>query len=383
MKFVENVVGTKININIYFSLLLLLLGFVTQVYIKYNFGLEVLGLSVLIRTLNSETFYSFVDLGVGEELLFEKKINKYGFYVRIVSAVIILFLFTINIGFISEGLKNSRNGLFFMMCSSYLLFLNKLYYKKENNIKVVRMLDIINSIFFISVYLYTTNLNSVLTLLGLSNLLLFFVSIKKDILKVFNLTDSSFSIFKSSSYYITSLSAKLEGGLLSLVIPAISSTDILGKFDLITKIPKAFKSQLGEFNSLKKYDFLYHNKRRTEFKNQSYNRTVTIISIIVLITTLFYLYLLELEISLFYFFVIISELLIGLFFNKYNIRFVELFIDTKTRLKYVISSFLRSILFLFMIFIFNRNLDFELIMTLWYLSFFIFFIFIYKCLLNE
>lgn len=383
MRFVEKLIGTKININIYFSLCLLFLGFVTQFYIKNNFGFEIFGISVLIRTMNSETFYSFVDLGIGEELLFENRINKLGFYIRIVLTFFILFLFTFNIGFISEDLNKYCNILFFMMCSSFLLFLNKSYYKKINKIIVIRIIDIINSVVFILTYIYTTDLYTVLMLLGVTNLVLFLASFKVDIMEVFNLTNSSFSILKSSSYYITSLSAKLEGSILALVIPAISSTELLGKFDLITKIPKAFKSQLGEFNSLKKYDFLYNNSRSTNSNYQSNNLLVLVLSMVVLILTIVYLYLLKLDFSTFYLFIIISELYIGIFLNKYNIQLIELFIDTKNRMRYVFSSFLRSIMFIFIVFMFKNSMDFEFLMILWYATFFLFFFFLSFFFFNK
>ncbi len=383
MRFVEKLIGTKININIYFSLCLLFLGFVTQFYIKNNFGFEIFGISVLIRTMNSETFYSFVDLGIGEELLFENRINKVGFYIRIVLTFFILFLFTFNIGFISEDLNKYCNILFFMMCSSFLLFLNKSYYKKINKIIVIRIIDIINSVVFILTYIYTTDLYTVLMLLGVTNLVLFLASFKVDIMEVFNLTNSSFSILKSSSYYITSLSAKLEGSILALVIPAISSTELLGKFDLITKIPKAFKSQLGEFNSLKKYDFLYNNSRSTNSNYQSNNLLVLVLSMVVLILTIVYLYLLKLDFSTFYLFIIISELYIGIFLNKYNIQLIELFIDTKNRMRYVFSSFLRSIMFIFIVFMFKNSMDFEFLMILWYATFFLFFFFLSFFFFNK
>jgi hypothetical protein len=383
MRFVEKLIGTKININIYFSLCLLFLGFVTQFYIKNNFGFEIFGISVLIRTMNSETFYSFVDLGIGEELLFENRINKVGFYIRIVLTFFILFLFTFNIGFISEDLNKYCNILFFMMCSSFLLFLNKSYYKKINKIIVIRIIDIINSVVFILTYIYTTDLYTVLMLLGVTNLVLFLASFKVDIMEVFNLTNSSFSILKSSSYYITSLSAKLEGSILALVIPAISSTELLGKFDLITKIPKAFKSQLGEFNSLKKYDFLYNNSRSTNSNYQSNNLLVLVLSMVVLILTIVYLYLLKINFSTFYLFIIISELYIGIFLNKYNIQLIELFIDTKNRMRYVFSSFLRSIMFIFIVFMFKNSMDFEFLMILWYATFFLFFFFLSFFFFNK
>jgi hypothetical protein len=359
------------------------LGFVTQFYIKNNFGFEIFGISVLIRTMNSETFYSFVDLGIGEELLFENRINKVGFYIRIVLTFFILFLFTFNIGFISEDLNKYCNILFFMMCSSFLLFLNKSYYKKINKIIVIRIIDIINSVVFILTYIYTTDLYTVLMLLGVTNLVLFLASFKVDIMEVFNLTNSSFSILKSSSYYITSLSAKLEGSILALVIPAISSTELLGKFDLITKIPKAFKSQLGEFNSLKKYDFLYNNSRSTNSNYQSNNLLVLVLSMVVLILTIVYLYLLKINFSTFYLFIIISELYIGIFLNKYNIQLIELFIDTKNRMRYVFSSFLRSIMFIFIVFMFKNSMDFEFLMILWYATFFLFFFFLSFFFFNK
>lgn len=383
MNVIKKITGSKFSINVLFSIVILFLGFITQVYVKHNFGLEVLGLSVLIRLFNSETFYYFVDLGLGEEVLFEREINKGGFYFRIVFTVLILFFLSINIDLFNKQLKNDCYYLFFMMFSSYLLFLNKLYYKKENKIKVIRIMDLIISVVFLTIYAFTIKLQYVIFFLTLSNLIIFLTSFNAESIKVFNLTDSSFSFLKSSSYYITSLSSKLEGSLLHLVIPAVISTDLLGKYDLITKIPKAFKSQLGELNSLKKYDFLYHSKRNSRYSNKSNNISVFILSLVVLILTFIYLYFLEIEFSLFHLFVIISELLIGLFFNKFNIRFVELFLNIRTRMKFVTSSFLRSISFLVVLYFFIHYLDFQLIMGIWYLSFFFYFFFIYVFLLKR
>jgi hypothetical protein len=367
------------NILILLSLVVLFFGFVCQIYISNTYGLDILGICVLIRVLNSDSFLSMFDFGISEEVLFENKINFNGFVLRFLIGITVLFIFSINIDYVYAGFRPFRYYLFTMVGASFLLSMNKLYYKKVNDILKIRCLDVIYSILYFCIFLFTIDWRLIFICLTVLNLILFIITFRFDCFVIFNLGTYSFNLYSTVVYYFSSLSSKLEGIIITLIIPSYISVESLGLFDLITKIPKAFKSQLGEFNSAKKFEYLSVLFGKNEnYKSANRNAVVVILSLIVFLLNLIYLFYFKVDISIFVISIIISELFIGIFYNYFNISLVKMMFYKDTRVMSVTASLVRSVIFVIFLYSFNYFRDLQRLMFVWYFLYFLYFYFIYR-----
>lgn len=372
----------KLNFNIFLSLTILIAGFIGQIFIVNVLGLSYLGHYAMIRLLNSEGFVAFYDLGLSEEVLYQRSINKVWFYLRLgISTSIIWLLSSFRESFFSLPIHD-WNYLFILLLSNYILYLCRLNIRINNLVHVLRVQDLLISIIAPLVFLLSENLSILVLALIIINCLMiiwsgFFLLSRDKIV----LDNRKISFRESMNFYFSTLVAKAEGSIITLLIPTlVGSYAAVGLYDLCFKIPKAFKSQLGELNALLKVDYLTTGTRNVHLRNSKVLSLLILLSICALTADYIYLSLLNQQVTNTMWLLVCSELAIGLFFVYNNIELVQLYKIHRLRLEYSLTSMIRIILFAIVALLFVNSMTLESLLFIWYILFASFIIRIYTLL---
>lgn len=375
----------KFWLNVLLSGAILVVGFLGQVGIVKYLGLGYLGNYAIIRLMNSESFVAFYDFGLTEESLYKDSMNRCFYFCRIVVAQIVIFLLASLSDILFLMPDSNKVFVFLLLESSYLVYLLRLNLRKNNLIHTVRNQDLFIGIIAPIVFIAFNDLKILFMALVMVNLFFVtFYAVLSDKVNWVVLDNSKISFNQSLNFYLTTLVAKAEGSALTLLLPVVTgSYSAVGLYDLVFKIPKAFKSQLGELNALIKTDFLNTGNSRWNFRSPKKIFFFVALSFLTFAVNLIYLSYMEMAEIDFIILLTIFEFLLGIFYTYFNLDLVDLYRNHSYRFKYSLFSTFRTATFIFVVLFLLKGKAIEMILSVWYGLSFALLLWIFRLLIRR